>query len=256
MQSYEAESKAFQDKFPNDPRKWNIKLFDAMSGGARRAAGLELKGDLKSVIADIINSPDASAETKGTADGILVLQASSGDGDQTEWLKLAEKHLQMYPQGEYNKTIAMRVSSAKEIAELKTKPLDLKYTAVDGTKVDLVKMRGKVVMIDFWATWCGPCVQEVPNVVAAYNKLHKKGFEIVGISLDREGDKPKLEAFTKEHGMPWPQYYDGKFWENDISTRFGIHSIPAMWLINKKGMLVTTDGRKDLELQVEALLKE
>src|SRR6204780_1062417 len=67
-----------------------------------------------------------------------------------------------------------------------SKPLDLKYTAVDGTKVDLATMRGKVVLVDFWATWCPPCRGEVPNVVAAYKKYHDKGFNIVGISLDQD----------------------------------------------------------------------
>jgi thiol-disulfide isomerase/thioredoxin len=137
-------------------------------------------------------------------------------------------------------------------ADLKSKPLDLKYTAVDGTTVDLSKMRGKVVLVDFWATWCGPCVGEVPNVVAAYQKYHGKGFEIVGVSLDQ--DKEAMLAFTKEHGMMWPQYFDGKGWDNAISKGYGIDSIPAMWLVDKKGMVATTDGRDDLSGQVEKLL--
>jgi thiol-disulfide isomerase/thioredoxin len=139
-------------------------------------------------------------------------------------------------------------------AKLKTEPLDLKFTALDGTEIDLAKMRGKVVLIDFWATWCGPCVQEVPNVVEAYEDLHPKGFEIIGISLDK--DKAKFEAFIKEKGMAWPQYFDGKGWQNEISSRFGIQSIPAMWLVDKKGMLVETNAREDLEEKVEKLLAE
>lgn len=143
---------------------------------------------------------------------------------------------------------------AKEdrMANLKTKPVDLKFTAVDGQAVDLAQLRGKVVLVDFWATWCPPCREEVPNVVATYKKYHDQGFEIVGISLDK--DKDALLAFTKEQGMVWPQYFDGQGWQNKISTGFEINSIPAMWLIDKKGMLVTTDGREDLAGQVEKLL--
>lgn len=73
-------------------------------------------------------------------------------------------------------------------------PLELKATAIDGAQIDLSKLRGKVVLLDFWATWCGPCVQEAPKVVATYNKLHDKGFEIVGISLDQ--NKESVVWFT------------------------------------------------------------
>lgn len=138
-------------------------------------------------------------------------------------------------------------------AALKSKPLDLKFTAVDGREVDLSKMRGKVVLIDFWATWCGPCVAELPNVKKAYKDLNPKGFEIIGISLD--SDKAKLEAFVKKEDMAWPQYFDGKGWKNDISSMHGINSIPAMWLVNKEGMVVDTNARAGLEEKVEKLLK-
>jgi thiol-disulfide isomerase/thioredoxin len=138
------------------------------------------------------------------------------------------------------------------LVKLKTEPVDLKYTAVDGTAVDVSQMRGKVVLIDFWATWCPPCRGEVPNVVAAYKKYHDQGFEIVGVSLDQ--DKDALLAFTKDNGMVWPQYFDGKGWDNNVSQSFGINSIPAMWLFDKKGMLVTTDAREDLAGQIEKLL--
>jgi thiol-disulfide isomerase/thioredoxin len=134
-------------------------------------------------------------------------------------------------------------------------PLDLKFKAVDGTDVDMAKLRGKVVLVDFWATWCSPCRREVPNVVAAYNQLHKAGFEIVGISLDQSQES--LLAFTKQAGMTWPQYFDGKKWDNDISTRYGIHSIPTAWLVDKKGLVRTTQARgPDLADQVKALLAE
>lgn len=132
-------------------------------------------------------------------------------------------------------------------------PVDLKFTAVDGAAIDLAQMRGKVVLIDFWATWCPPCREEVPDVVATYQKYHDKGFEIIGISLDQ--DKGALEAFIKKNGMVWPQYFDGQGWDNKISKSFGIDAVPAMWLVDQKGMLVTTNGRDDLAGQVEKLLQ-
>src|SRR5438067_10175070 len=89
-------------------------------------------------------------------------------------------------------------ATAEPPADVTGKPVDIKFTAVDGREVDLAKLKGKVVLIDFWATWCGPCMGEVPHVVEAYQKLHGKGFEIVGISFDK--DKGALEKTTKEKG--------------------------------------------------------
>ena len=133
-------------------------------------------------------------------------------------------------------------------------PVAIAFEAVDGRKVDVAKMKGKVVLIDFWATWCGPCVAELPNVKKTYAKYHKKGFEIVGISLD--SNKGKLTNFVEDNDMPWPQQFDGKGWKNQYAVEFGIQGIPAMWLIDKKGNLVDMKARAGLEAKVEKLLGE
>lgn len=132
--------------------------------------------------------------------------------------------------------------------------LDIKFTAMDGREVDLAKMKGKVVLIDFWATWCGPCVAELPHVLDAYSKFHDKGFEIVGISFD--SDRAKLERMMTEKQMTWPQFFDGTGWKNEFGQRYGIRGIPTMWLVNKDGKLASKNGRRDLAAQVERLLAE
>jgi thiol-disulfide isomerase/thioredoxin len=140
----------------------------------------------------------------------------------------------------------------QQAEKLKSMPLDLKFTALDGSSVDVSKLRGKVVLVDFWATWCQPCVAEMPQVVAAYEKYHGVGLEIVGISLDQ--DKDALQKYLGDNKMPWPQYFDGKGWDNLFAKRFGIDSIPAMWLVGKDGKVVTMDAGGDLDANIGKLL--
>jgi thiol-disulfide isomerase/thioredoxin len=180
--------------------------------------------------------------------GMLFEIASNSSGDRAK--KLAEEIVA----GTTDEELKEQAAALLKKLGLIGKPLAIKFDAVDKRAVDLGKMQGKVVLVDFWATWCGPCVKEIPNVRAAYEKLSAKGFEIVGISFDQQLDA--LQRFVEKEKMPWPQYFDGKGWENNFGREFGITGIPAMWLVDKKGNLRDMNAREDLVAKVEKLLAE
>ncbi|HEY1065750.1 MAG TPA: thioredoxin-like domain-containing protein [Pirellulales bacterium] len=120
------------------------------------------------------------------------------------------------------------------------KPLELEGDLVDGGKLDWASYRGKIVLIDFWATWCGPCVAEIPSVKTLYSAYHDKGFEIVGISLD--DDAEELKKFLLENGMTWPQLHvDGG--KHPMAEKYNVRAIPTMILVGKDGKVLKASAR-------------
>ncbi len=131
--------------------------------------------------------------------------------------------------------------------------LDWKFTAVDGRAVDFTELRGRVILIDYWATWCPDCLRALPQVLASYRKYHDQGFEVVGISLDN--DQEALQSFLKKRDLPWLEYFDGKGWQSDVVTKYGVGGIPEMWLVGKDGCIVATGVQSDeLDGKIGALI--
>jgi thiol-disulfide isomerase/thioredoxin len=138
-------------------------------------------------------------------------------------------------------------------AQIVGKPIDLQFTAADGSPVDLASLRGSVVLIEFWASWCPDCIRETPTVKAVYQKYRDKGLAVIGISLDK--DEQAMSSYTAKKLIPWPQYFDGKGWANDFAVKFGVRSIPELWLINRRGEVVSTGIATDqLDAKVAQLI--
>ncbi|MCJ7583136.1 MAG: carboxypeptidase regulatory-like domain-containing protein [Candidatus Aminicenantes bacterium] len=126
---------------------------------------------------------------------------------------------------------------------------------LNGSSIQLSDYLGKVVLLDFWAVWCAPCLVELPYIKAVYKKYHVEGFEIIGINMD--ADKKKVEDYVKKEGLEYPQLFDGKIWETEIAKEYGIWSIPHVYLIDREGVIRAKGMRGDaLEEEVAKLLRK
>lgn len=254
LTEFDATYAAAMKSAPTNPARWDVALFASMLGHVRELADVAAPEKELISLDDIVKATDAKPETRSQASLTQVMLASDSavapGGDAAAWVAMAEKHLNAFPDEKLNKMVVVKLQEVN----LKTQPLGLKFTAVDGRAVDVSKLQGKVVLIDFWATWCGPCVEELPTVLKIYKEQHANGFEVIGVSLD--ADKAELEAFLNDKGVEWPQYFDGKGPENELFLKFNLESIPTMWLLNKKGVVVSMTAFEGLEGKVKKLLAE
>jgi thiol-disulfide isomerase/thioredoxin len=113
---------------------------------------------------------------------------------------------------------------------------DFNETDIAGQPLSVAAHRGRVTMIDFWATWCPPCRAEMPNVIATYNQYDAQGFDIIGISLD--DNQRAVTQFTQARGMAWPQFCDGQGWDNRLAKKYGVRSIPMDYLLDRHGVII------------------
>jgi|694.fasta_scaffold60001_3 thiol-disulfide isomerase/thioredoxin len=138
------------------------------------------------------------------------------------------------------KVAASMAGTARRLG-LPGKPMELAGTRLDGTAFDAASLAGKVVLVDFWATWCGPCLQEIPNILAQYEKYHAQGFEVLAISLDES--REDLDAFLAGRKLPWPILFSGKGWEDPLARSYGISGIPQLILVGRDGNVISTTAR-------------
>ncbi len=231
---------------------YQLNMIGIMSGGGNLDEIVPVPGNSEDI-------PEAATELlalfakrfPGTPElGSLYFQASGyfEREDRAEALRLLKQARSLAKAGKESALIDGALF--RLTAEGKPAP-EVSFTAVDGAKVDVSTLKGKVVLLDFWATWCPPCIAKLPELRAIYDRWHGKGLEVIGISLD--SDRGALEKFIAKEKMSWPQYFDGKGPDNPLARDFGVQSIPSVWIIDQQGR-VAAAGAENPASVIEKLL--
>jgi len=287
---------AFLDAYPDDPRRWavavHVREVRPWPDPAVAPPLLDLR--LRELTAAAVNRADIAADVRETASLLLIDEEIIRSGEDAGVAPLLEiqrrldEHVGRFGAGQGVRLIQLRTLERLErldpaaagaiverlatsphtlLREVATRrqflrlvgqtPIDLRFIALDGREVDFARLRGKVVLLDFWATWCQPCVVELPRLRQLRDAHAAAGLEIVGVSLDRPGSRAKLEAFVRQNDLTWPQHFllnnEGR---NELAERFAVTSIPAVFLFDRTGRLAVANVPSEkLNAEIDRLLR-
>lgn len=222
---------------------------------ARNSGDMELLEDIRSRFMQMKAANDNKIKSTiygmdGSIAGILATSFLDEENEFAFLDSLAQKYQKELPNSSYTKELVEKVESYRKLAIGSPAP-EIALPTPEGEVVSLSSFKGKYVMIDFWAAWCRPCRMENPNVVRMYNAYNDKGFEVLGVSLDRT--KEAWVKAIREDQLTWTQVSDLKYFESEAAQEYKINSIPATYLIGPDGTIVAKNLRG---AELEAKLKE
>ncbi len=293
-------------EFPSDPRRWEAiramvsarRAFDGADAAARQTAWEKRVAELCTLTLAAADASPAAIEAAAGHEVMTHAFRSTRTPDLPRALRALERLADKVPASNRREVLesvyldALKTDEAAYVARLqqlgrdndkgvvtlaknrlntlalKTTPVELKFPDLDGREIDLAKYRGKVVlldfwatwcapcMVDFWATWCVPCIEGIPKLKTLYARYHDQGLEIVNISVDNANARPALEKLVAKLEIPWPQFFDGEAHATEYAVRYGVQPIPHVLLAGPDGKIVAVNPTPEkLEAEIKRLLK-
>jgi peroxiredoxin len=208
----------------------------------------QLLSERQSFARDFVDSNASSISV------LAAIQSLDPEKDMKSYLRAEKELVKLYPNSEYVKNFSLQVVKISKLAIGSEAP-QIILNNPNSVTIPLASLRGKVVLVDFWASWCKPCRIENPNVVRLYNKYKDKGFEIYGVSLDKT--KESWVNAIRQDGLEWTQVSDLKFWNSSVVKLYDIKSIPQTYLLDEYGIIIAKGVRgKALESKLAEILGE
>jgi len=242
-----------------DVQAIGIKFMIESGFGRWRTWGEEEKASLIDKISQFITQREPDANHVGLVMSVVdALGDMNGDEYAQKLLAKLMPHFQTSKNPEVQQALVTLQGVGRRL-NLPGNQMDVVGTLLDGSDLDWASYRGKVVLVDFWATWCGPCRAEVPNILKMYQAYHEKGFEVLGISLDKSPED--AESYIKQMGIPWPTLFskhpEERGWNHPMAVNYGINGIPRAILVDRDGKVVHMNARgKNLGRELRRLLGE